>query len=133
MISDKEVVYASPKFAQGNRMMSMKKGYKIIQRSKSLPVKAMGGGSSTGVYGNHHNQHVCNDACGSVCGETEVSFLSANSGRRSPVVRMSNGHVRSGSSGNGRSDGESEAGRSLSPLQWVSGSEIKGVMNNWFG
>lgn len=132
------VNYASPKFTQngGNRMMSMKKGYKIFQRSKSLPVRAVGGGSSSStVYGSNNN-HACNDACGSVCGETEVSFLSANSGRRSPVVRMtSNGnHIRSGSNGNGgRSDGDSEAGRSLSPLQWVNGSEIKGVMNNWFG
>lgn len=131
------VNYASPKFVNGggggNRMMSMKKGYKMIQRSKSLPVRAMGGGGSLTTSSNHHNHpHPCNDACGSVCGETEVSFLSSTSGRRSPVVRMSGGnHIRSTS--NGKSDNDSEAGRSLSPLQWVNGSEIKGVMNNWFG
>eukprot|EP00986_Skeletonema_menzelii_P009513 scaffold4345_cov148-Skeletonema_menzelii.AAC.3 len=65
------VNYASPKFIHGsggNGMMSMKKGYTIFQRSKSMPVRATGG---------------------------------------------------------------FDTGRSLSPLQWVNGSEIKGVMN-WF-
>ena len=63
-----------------------------------------------------------------------MSFLSANSGRRSPVVRMSNNinNNNSMNGGNGRNENDSEAGRSLSPLQWVNGSEIKGVMN-WFG
>ena len=116
------VNYASPKFLNNgsggnNGMMSMTKGYKMIQRSHSLPVGVAGGSSLPGNGGG--------EACGSVCKETEISFLSAshNGGRRSPVVRMSS----HGTTNNNDSD----AGRSLSPLQWVNGSEIKGVMN-WF-
>jgi len=121
------VNYASPKFLNGsgggNNGMSMKKGYKMIQRSHSLPVGVAGGSSLPG------NGDACGrDACGSVCGETEISFLSAsnnNGGRRSPVVRMSSHN------GTTTNNNDSDTGRSLSPLQWVNGSEIKGVMN-WF-
>ncbi len=73
-------------------------GYKICQRSHSLPV---GSGTTKGTGGG---------PCGSVSGETEISFASAT-------------NVGGGGGGGG--------GRSLSPLQWVNGSEIKGVMK-WF-
>lgn len=91
----------------------MMNGYKICQRSHSLPV-----GSGT--------------TKGSVCGETEISFASATSGggggggRRSPLFMMNNTN-----NGNMNNINDSDTGRSLSPLQWVNGSEIKGVMK-WF-
>mmetsp|Transcript_2097 Transcript_2097/g.4584 ORF Transcript_2097/g.4584 Transcript_2097/m.4584 type:complete len:374 (+) Transcript_2097:88-1209(+) len=120
------VNYASPKFLNGsggnNGMVSMKKGYKMIQRSHSLPVGVAGGSSLPGNGGGGGGE-----ACGSVCGETEITFLSAshNGGRRSAVVRMSSHN------GTTTNNNDSDTGRSLSPLQWVNGSEIKGVMN-WF-
>jgi hypothetical protein len=119
------VNYASPRnTTMNNGLMSMKNGYKIFSRSKSMPVRATNGGG------------LCNDACGSVCGETEISFLSASgtTGRRSPMVRLNNNnggnYNNSNNNGNGGNN-DSDTGRSLSPLQWVNGSEIKGVMN-WF-
>ena len=118
--------------------------YQIHQRSLSLPV-----GVGVGMNNNSN----------SVCGEgTEISFATARSssvgannnnngataaggGRRSPILLTmtnSNNNVAIGNNNNNNNingGGGSDAGstaRSLSPLQWVNGSEIKGVMK-WFG
>ena len=118
----------------GNGGNSLKSPYQIYQRSYSLPIPGGGGGVNGGPGG---------QCASSVCGETELSFnggggaaLAVNNGyynnnggggRRSPVDY--NGQY--GGNGGGGSDAGGSTARSLSPLSWVNGSEMKGVMK-WF-
>jgi hypothetical protein len=113
---------------------SLKSPYQIYQRSYSLPIP---GGGVNGVGGPG------GQCASSVCGETELSFNGGSSGaalavnngyynnngggRRSPVDY--NG--QHGGAGCGGSDAGGSTARSLSPLSWVNGSEMKGVMK-WF-
>ena len=113
---------------------SLKSPYQIYQRSYSLPIP---GGGVNGVPGGPGGQ-----CASSVCGETELSFNGGSSGaalavnngyynnngggRRSPV-----GYNRQYGGNGGGSDAGGSTARSLSPLSWVNGNEMKGVMK-WF-
>jgi hypothetical protein len=115
---------------------SLKSPYQIYQRSYSLPIP---GGGVNGVGGGPGGK-----CASSVCGETELSFnggggaaLAGNigyynnnggGGRRSPIDY--NGQY-GGGGGAGGSDAGGSTARSLSPLSWVNGNEMKGVMK-WF-
>jgi hypothetical protein len=119
----------------------MMNGYNISQRSHSLPTTttaAAAAAAATGTTsGGGGRKETCGSVCGSVCGETEISFPSAagsggGGGRRSPLLFMmmnNNGNIMNNTTNDNNND--SDTGRSLSPLQWVNGSEIKGVMK-WF-
>ena len=120
--------------------------YCTVNYTSPKMMMMMGGGG--GGNGNRGGGGGCaKDLCGSdVCGETDISFRSsaptttttANGGgerSRSPVVMMNNNnhhhHHDTNTNNNNNNNTDSDTGRSLSPLQWVNGSEIKGVMK-WF-